>query len=111
MKLTHNTSAQAVGKLSLVMLAIIASGVAMADDSGWYAGVNAGQSTAKIDDARIISGLTGSGATAVSVTDYDRDTAYKLFGGYQFNKNFALEGGAFNLGSYGSWIQPVDATP
>jgi OOP family OmpA-OmpF porin len=101
MKRTHNASAQAVGKLSMVALAIITSGVALADESGWYAGANAGPSTAKIDDARIISGLTDSGATSVTVADSDRDTSYKIYGGYRFNKNFAIEGGAFDLGNFG----------
>jgi OOP family OmpA-OmpF porin len=31
----------------------------------------------------------------------ESDTAYKLFGGYQFNRHFALEGGYFNLGKFG----------
>jgi OOP family OmpA-OmpF porin len=36
-------------------------------------------------------------SAANSSTD-QKDTAYKLFGGYQFNRNVALEGGYFNLG-------------
>lgn len=109
MKFTRNTSARAAGKLSLVALAIMASGVALADDSGWYVGANAGQSTAKIDDAKIISGLVGSGVTSVTVSDTDRDTGYKLFGGYQFNRNFAVEGGAFYLGNFGFKATTVPA--
>jgi OOP family OmpA-OmpF porin len=73
----------------------------MADDSGWYAGANVGQSRAKIDDARITSSLLGGGLATTSIDDNDRDTGYKLFGGYKINKNFALEGGYFDLGRFG----------
>lgn len=93
--------ARASGTLGLVALAVIASPFAAADDTGWYGGVNVGQGRAKIDDARITSGMVGGGFTTPSITDDDRDTGYKLFGGYQFNKNFALEGGYFDLGKFG----------
>lgn len=87
--------------LSLVVFTTIISPFAMAEDSGWYGGINVGQSRAKIDDARIVSGLLGSGFVTPSITNDDRDTGYKLFGGYQFNRNFALEGGYFDLGKFG----------
>jgi OOP family OmpA-OmpF porin len=64
-------------------------------------GGNVGQSRANIDDARITNGLLGAGFTTASITDNNSDTGYKLFGGYKFNKNFALEGGYFNLGQFG----------
>jgi OOP family OmpA-OmpF porin len=73
----------------------------MADDSGWYVGGSVGRSKAKIDDARISSGLLGSGLTPTSIVDDDRDTAYKIFGGYKFSKNFSLEGGYVDLGEFG----------
>jgi OOP family OmpA-OmpF porin len=88
------------GTLGLVALAAIASPFAMADDSSWYLGGNAGQSRAKIDDPRITSGLLAEGFTTTSITDDNHDTGYKLFGGYQFNRNFSLEGGYFDLGKF-----------
>lgn len=93
--------ARASGTLGLLALAVIASPFAMAQDSGWYAGANAGQSRATIDDARITNGLLGRGFSGVSIADDDRDTGYKIYGGYKFNKNFALEGGYFDLGKFG----------
>ncbi|HVS26193.1 MAG TPA: OmpA family protein [Burkholderiales bacterium] len=93
--------AKTVGTLGLGALAAIASSFAVADDSGWYGGFNIGASEAKIDDARIIGGLRGSGLATTSITDDDRDFGYKLFGGYQFIKYFALEGGYFDLGKFG----------
>ena len=93
--------ARASGTLGLAALAVIASPFAVADDSGWYGGVNIGRSRANIDDERITSSLVGQGSTTTSITDDNRDTGYKLFGGYKFNRNFALEGGYFNLGRFG----------
>lgn len=101
MKLARVRLTSVSGKLSLVALAIIASPFAVADDSGWYAGANAGQSRATIDDVRITSGLLNSGFTSTSINDDDRSTGYKIYGGYQFNRNFALEGGYFDLGKFG----------
>lgn len=102
--------AQASGKLRLLALLIIASPLAMAQDSGWYIGANVGQSRAKIDDGRIISGLVGGGFTGVtSMDDRKRDTGYKLFGGYQINKYFAFEGGYFDLGKFGFTAVTVPA--
>jgi OOP family OmpA-OmpF porin len=92
--------ARKTGTLSLAVLAAILSPYAVADDSGWYAGANVGQSRAKIDDPRIAAQLLGTGVTGVSIADNKRDTGYKLFGGYRVNKNFALEGGYFNLGRF-----------
>jgi OmpA-OmpF porin, OOP family len=90
--------ASASGTLGLAALAAFASPFALADDSaGWYGGLNIGQSQAAIDDARI-TGSLGAGST---ITDDDRDTGYKLFGGYKLNRNFAIEGGYFDLGKFG----------
>lgn len=89
------------GTLGLAVLAAITSQFAMADDSGWYGGANVGQSRAKIDNARITSQLLVAPTTAVSIADSNRSTGYKLFGGYRINKNFAIEGGYFNLGRFG----------
>lgn len=97
------------GTLSLAVLAAIASQFAVADDSGWYVGGNVGQSRAKIDDPRITAQLLGAGLTSVSIADDNRDTGYKLFGGYRISKNLAIEGGYFNLGrfSYVATTVPV----
>ncbi|MDR3685026.1 MAG: outer membrane beta-barrel protein, partial [Geothrix sp.] len=76
------------GTLSLVALTLIASPYARAQDSGWYLGANVGQSRAKIDDTRITSGLLGSGLGVTTLQDHDKDTGFKVFGGYEFNRWF-----------------------
>jgi len=63
--------------------------------SGWYMGGNIGMSTANIDEEKITQNLINP-----SYSDDESDLGYKLFGGYQFNKYFALEGGYFNLGKF-----------
>jgi OOP family OmpA-OmpF porin len=93
--------AKALGTLGLVGCAVIISPYAAADDADWYIGGNIGQSRAKIDDARITSDLLGGGFTTTSISDNNHDTGFKFFEGYKLNKNFALEGGYFNLGQFG----------
>jgi OOP family OmpA-OmpF porin len=93
-------SVSTAGKLSLLTLAFMAAPFAMAQDTGWYAGANIGQSLATIDNDRISSGLLGSGLTVTSIADDDRDRGYKLFGGYQLNKYLAVEAGYFDLGQF-----------
>jgi OOP family OmpA-OmpF porin len=89
------------GKFGLAVLALVTCPLAMADDSaGWYGGASVGRSRTKIDNGRIADDLLGAGVTSVSVSDDKRDTGYKLFGGYQFNKYFALEAGYFDLGEF-----------
>jgi OOP family OmpA-OmpF porin len=94
--------AQISGAIGVVALAAFAGPFAAAqDDTGWYVGAGVGRSHAKIDDPRIIDGLSAQGFSTDSISDDNRDTGYKLFGGYQFNRNFALEGGYFYLGRFG----------
>jgi OOP family OmpA-OmpF porin len=94
--------ARALGMMpTLAVLAITASPSVFADDFGWYAGFNGGQSRAKIADGRITDGLLGEGFTTTSISNDDRHLGFKVFGGYEFNRYFALEGGYFDLGRFG----------
>jgi OOP family OmpA-OmpF porin len=60
----------------------------LAQEGGFYLGGSIGQSKAK--DA------CGSAAT----TCHDKDSAWKLLGGYQINRNFAAEFGYTDLGKF-----------
>ena len=71
------------------------------NNTGWYAGANAGRTSATVDNARITRELAAQGFTTTSISDRERSTGYKLYGGYKFNPNFALEGGYVDLGKFG----------
>jgi OOP family OmpA-OmpF porin len=60
-------------------------GPAFAQDMGFYAGLSFGQSSADVD----CSGLAQCD---------DSDTAWKILGGYRFNRNLAAELGYTDLG-------------
>jgi OmpA-OmpF porin, OOP family len=89
--------------VSLGVAALLASGAALAQsaNSGWYGGGLVGRSAATVDEARIVNGLAGQGLSTSNFIKDDRDTGYKLFGGYQFNRNIGLEAGFFDLGNFG----------
>lgn len=67
----------------------------------FYGGLSVGQSRAKIDTDRINASLLGGGLTTTAMSRDERDSGYKIFGGYQFNRYFGLEAGYFNLGKFG----------
>lgn len=90
----------AAGTLALTALAVCAGASAAADDSGWYVGGNVGASRANIDDDKIASSLLQAGFATTGIDDDDHATGYKLFGGYQINRYFALEAGYFDLGKF-----------
>lgn len=91
---------KASSMLSFMAVAALTSSYTLADDAGWYLGGNIGQAKAEIDNERITQNLLEDGFSGIAISDDDRDTGYKLFGGYQFNRHFALEAGYFNLGEF-----------
>ena len=99
MKLSNIASAIAV----LALAAVTSSSFAQSnnDTVGLYGGISAGPSRAKIDDPRITGSLVSNGFTVNSLSDDNRSAGGKVFGGYQFNKNIAIEGGLFTLGKFG----------
>jgi len=95
--------------LAWVTLTAVATPTAFAEVTGWYGGASVGPTKASIDNARISSNLLSSGFSAVSITDDGHSAGYKIFGGYQFNRNFALESGYFDLGKFGFSATTVPA--
>jgi len=96
-------SKHAMRLLALAIAGIVTapSAVAQQNSNYYYLGGGIGQARAEINDERITRPLFGTGLTATNINRDNHDTAYKLFGGYQFNQYFALEGGYFNLGKFG----------
>lgn len=77
---------------------LVTSAFAQVQDPGfWYGGLSVGKARHKVDESSVAASALG-GAAVTGISSDERDTAYKLFGGYQFNRNFALEGGYFDLG-------------
>jgi OOP family OmpA-OmpF porin len=62
----------------------------------WYAGGSIGQSKVKFDDS--VVAVPGA-ATSIVAKD-ETDTAYKLYTGYRFNPNIAVEGGWIDFGKF-----------
>jgi OOP family OmpA-OmpF porin len=90
MKLTTSKASSATAKLSLMAVAVVACSGALADDKGWYLGANVGQTQATIDDARITSGLLGSGLSSIAISDINRDLGYKIFRPVRLTKPLLL---------------------
>jgi OOP family OmpA-OmpF porin len=87
--------------LSLAGIAAASGQAAAAEDAPWYLGAGIGQSREQNHHERITQQLLGSGFTTTSIDDDSKDTAWKLFGGRKFNKNFAIEASYFKLGEFG----------
>jgi len=66
-------------------------GMASAQDAGFYAGFSAGQ-------GRFTDGCAGLANAGFVGSCDERDAAWKIFGGYQFNRIFGAEAGYTKLG-------------
>ena len=87
-------------KTSLFCGLLLASGLALAQQPGFYVGASIGQASVDSDSSNLASQLTSAGASNVSVSQDDSDTAWKIYGGYQFNPYLGIEGGYADLGKY-----------
>lgn len=88
--------------LTLAGLGALLATPALAQEGGYFfGGLSAGESRSEIDQPGITAKLLGAGLGTTGFAVDDRDVAYKLFGGYQFNRNFGVEAGYFNLGRFG----------
>lgn len=85
-----------LGAVLIVGPVAVAQAQGLKMDYGWYAGISIGGSQERISD----SALTVSGATASTLNKDETGTGFKVFGGYQFNRNFALEGGYIDFGKF-----------
>lgn len=82
---------------ALVFMFAVAPG-AFADEKGWYLGAGYGQSETGVDKAKINGGYVTGSYTSASTTSDETDTGWKLFGGYQFTRNWAAELAYVDLG-------------
>jgi opacity protein-like surface antigen len=83
-------------KKILLLVALFASGPALAQTSGWYIGGGVG--TTKADFVR--SDFTTTGLATGAYSADDDDVAGRIFGGYRVASNWAVEFGLATLGRY-----------
>jgi OmpA-OmpF porin, OOP family len=83
--------------LAVGLLVALVGGSALAQEHGGYLGVGAGQSKA-VDPPPSCSDLAVLFNPGYSCSINDTDTGWKIFAGYQFNPNFALELSYLDLG-------------
>lgn len=97
-----NGITQAIGALALFSLTVSMTASAVEDDkNGWYLGAGGGFTFSSIAESDIKADLMASGFETTAFSENDNDFGFKLFAGYQFNQNFAIEGGYFDLGDFG----------
>ena len=104
------TAGRKFGLAAFAVLGTLSSSWVIAQDAttGPYIGANVGATRAKFKNDSISSTLAGQGFTVNSSAEDNSSTGYKLYGGYQLNRNFAVEGGYFDLGRFG---YAVNTTP
>jgi OOP family OmpA-OmpF porin len=95
----HRTMLQQAALTTTLVAALFAgsrSVEAATPDNGWYGNLNVGRSSidAETDDV-----FANQGVASFSSVD-KHDTTYSLGAGYQFNQNFALEGGYTDFGKF-----------
>lgn len=90
---------------SAIVLAFLAASLstpALADEeTGGYFGIGAGVTMADMDGGAIDADLATLGLTTRTTVD-DQDFGFKVFGGYRFNRNIAIEGAYTNFGKFSS---------
>ena len=77
--------------------ALLAAPAFAQSTSHFYGGVGAGIARSANETART-TGVLLPGVDTVSSSSDRNDNAYKVFGGYQINRNIALEAGYYSLG-------------
>jgi OmpA-OmpF porin, OOP family len=105
MKFTKKRLASSTSILRLAALTLLVSPLvgplATAQEATWYGGLSAGKTKTDMDSEAIVPRLQQFGLTTTSIDADDKDAGFKLFTGYRFNKNFAVEGSYFDLGKFG----------
>jgi OOP family OmpA-OmpF porin len=88
--------------LALASLGSLVATPAAAQDSRYFLlGAGVGQSRENFDERQVATGVLGGNPNSVAgISSKNHDTAYKLFGGYQFNRYFGVEAGYFDLGAF-----------
>lgn len=104
-----NPSSQRLLRAALwLVLPAIASPLHAVPYDGWYLGSSLGIALSDIDRGRITTGLQNAGFMATGFNADDSKLGYKVVGGYQLSRYWAVESGYFDLGEHGyiATVQP-----
>jgi OOP family OmpA-OmpF porin len=94
-------SVHALRLLTLAGVGSLLAASSFAQDSYYYGGLSVGKSHTPLDEQAISTRQLPLGVAASGFSSKPNDTGYKVFGGYQFNRNLALEVGYLHLGQSG----------
>jgi OmpA-OmpF porin, OOP family len=99
----------------IVLVAPISGFAQAMQDRGWYVGGSLGQSKVHIDTGSLASDLASVGINTTGFSTDEKDTGWKIFGGYKFNRNFAVEAAYMDLGDFNArttaTLPPLVPTP
>ena len=86
--------------LSAAVAAALSLGSAIPAYAQWYAGGSVGKSDITFNNAARSDPFLDLGYTDALTTSSNRDTGYRVFGGYQLHKYIALEAAYVELGRF-----------
>jgi len=85
--------------IASLLVSLSAPALAQGGDSAYYyGGLSVGQSRAKLNEERMATDKFGPGVSLTGIEKDNKDIGYKIFGGKQWSRNFAIETGYFRLG-------------
>jgi OOP family OmpA-OmpF porin len=94
---THHT----LSLFTWAAVSALCSSPAFAQDSYFYGGLGVGKARTNVDSARVAASVSAPGTTFGNINRDAKEAAYSIFAGYQFNRNWGLELGYFDLGKFG----------
>jgi OOP family OmpA-OmpF porin len=108
-----NSREVALSSLFAVAILAVLPSISHAQDSRFYIGGSIGRSQVKIDTGALANETTAAGLSNTGYSANNSDTGWKLFAGYKFHPNFAVEGGYVDLGKFSANtnITAVNGTP
>jgi OOP family OmpA-OmpF porin len=95
------TSKNSLRQIALASLCAVTASTALAQSDNYpYFGLSVGKSRARLGEEDISSRVLTPGTVLTGTRSDSRDTGYKAFGGYQFNRYLGAELGFFDLGEF-----------
>jgi OmpA-OmpF porin, OOP family len=93
-------SKEKMNRAITITIATVALLSAVPAHAQWYAGITAGESRIKMNGENLNAQFLDFGYSDVRTQTDTRDTAFRIFGGYQINRYFGIEAGYADLGKF-----------